>query len=287
LASVDPSPRRPYRILVVDAYDDVGRESLRSVGATPAGRLYAGVLQSLDRNLVAEVVEADRLAVAPPRLSDYAGVVWTGSNLTIHRPGRSVDDQLELCRAAFSVAIPQFGSCWAIQLAAVAAGGACAPNPRGREFGVARRIRPTAEGVGHPLLRGRAESFEAFASHEDMVVSLPPGSVHLATNDFAAIQALDVRVGDGVFWAVQYHPEYDFHEVGCLARLRHQQLVREGCFADEAEVARFAEEFEQLQASATDEELRRRHQVSAELADDDSRRLEVRNWLATVTGGAS
>ncbi len=287
MTPVDPSPRQPLRILVVDAYDDAGRESLRSVGATPAGRLYAGVLQSLDRRLVAEVVEADRLAAAPPRLSEYAGVVWTGSNLTIHRSRRPVDLQLELCRAAFAAAVPQFGSCWAIQLAAVAAGGACATNPRGREFGVARRIRPTPEGAGHPLLRGRGESFEAFASHEDMVVALPPGARHLASNDFAAIQALEVRVGDGVFWAVQYHPEYDFHEVGCLARLRREQLVREGCFADEAEARQFADDFERLQASSSDEELRRRHQVSAELADDDARRLEIRNWLATLAGGAS
>lgn len=270
-------------LLVIDAYDAAGRASLVSKGVTPAGRLYAGVIADVDPTTTLEVVRfgepGERL---PPDLDRYDGIVWTGSNLTVHKPNDSVEEQLELVRSAFAAGIPQFGSCWAIQIAAVAAGGACARNPRGREFGIGRAITVTAEGRDHPMLRGRPDVFEGFVSHEDMVVELPSGAVHLAGNEFCAVQALEVRHGSGVFWAVQYHPEYDFHEVARLAALRGEQLVREGRFGDFDEAEAFVAEFERLHRDPDDGELRRRHRVSAEVLDPGVRRIELRNWLGTL-----
>ncbi len=276
------------RLLVVDAYDPPGRVALDGCGATRAGRLYEATLRSIEGGDslsldVLEMGESGRAAGAA--VSGYDGIVWTGSNLTIHRPTDLVLDQLELSRAAFAAGVPQFGSCWAIHVAVVAAGGTCARNPKGREFGVARAIRPNAVGRDHPLLAGRPPLYEAFASHEDMVVSLPPGAASLAGNEFCRIQAAEVRFAEGVFWAVQYHPEYDFHEIASLSVLRREQLVREGRFADEAEAIRYAEDSEALHRGSADREVRQRQVVGNEIMDPGPRRLEIRNWLRAIRSG--
>jgi len=62
-----------------------------------------------------------------------------------------VRGQLDLARAAFAARVPSFGSCWAAQIAVVAAGGIVRANPRGREMGIARKIALTPEGRGHPM----------------------------------------------------------------------------------------------------------------------------------------
>ncbi len=276
------------RLLVVDAYDPLGRAALDSCGATRAGRLYRAAIASID---AAESLGLDLLEMGASdpgvetAVGGYDGIVWTGSNLTIHRPTDLVLEQLELSRSAFAAGVPQFGSCWAIHLAVVAAGGTCARNPKGREFGVARSIRPNAAGRHHPLLAGRSPRYEAFASHEDVVVSLPPGATSLAGNEFCRVQAAEVRFSEGVFWAVQYHPEYDFHELASLSVMRREQLVREGRFTDEAGAVRYAEDCEALQRGSTDQELLRRQDVGDGIIDPDQRRLEIRNWLDAIRHG--
>lgn len=273
------------RILVIDAYDAAGRRSLQSVGATAAGTLYDRALRGVQADADIEVLAAGESApldTVDPRRFD--GLVWTGSNLTIHRPDEMVNLQLGLARAAFAAGVPQFGSCWAIQLAAVAAGGVCARNLRGREFGIARAITLTAEGAAHPLLRGRSPVYEGFASHEDIVVDPSAGGIVLAGNDFCAVQALEVRYGAGVFWAAQYHPEYDFREVARLAVLRSEQLIREGRFADRAEAERFIADYEVLDAGG-DAERRERQAVSDDVSDPQRRRTEIGNWIAALKAG--
>ncbi len=277
---------RAIRLLVVDAYDESGRAALQSVGATPAGRLYAQMLTELAPSAEVAVANVDSgRSWMPARreLEAFSGIVWTGSNLTIHRPNDAVRGQLDLTRAAFSVGVPQFGSCWAVHLAVVGAGGHCAPNERGREFGVSRKLTLTLAGINHPMLRGRPNVFEAFTSHEDVVVSLPSGAAHLVRNDFAEVQAVDVRHERGWFWAVQYHPEYDFREVACLARLRYAQLVREGRFSSDAEAEKFAADYRRLHDDSEAPGLRAEYEVSEDVLDPVRRRREVVNWLAAVT----
>lgn len=274
------------RILVIDSYDAAGRASLVAHGVTPAGELYNHALTAVDPSLAIEVLRfGEPGAQWPTSVDDFDGIVWTGSNLTVHRPDAAVESHLAFARAAFAAGVPQFGSCWAIQLAAVAAGGACARNPRGREFGIGRAITCTEAGLRHPLLHGRPAVYEAFVSHEDMVVAIPPGAQLLAGNEFCAVQALAVRNQQGVFWAVQYHPEYDFHEIARLTALRREQLVREVRFADDAEAARFVVDFTELHRNAEHVALRERHRAGRDVCDPTVRRIEIANWIGCLARG--
>ena len=57
-------------------------------------------------------------------IKKYDGVLWPGCNLTVyHDHDERVTKMVDLCKRAYEVGIPQFGSCWAAQIAVYAAGG--------------------------------------------------------------------------------------------------------------------------------------------------------------------
>ena len=166
------------KYLVLDGYSTTGREDLRSGGATTAGELYAGMLRKCTPGGEADVdivFPADPAASLPEgaSITQYDGIAWTGSSLTVFEPGPAVTPQIEFARAAFEAKVPSFGSCWAAQIAVVAAGGACARNPKGREMFLARKIALTRDGRGHPLYRGKKavldrKSTRLNSSHTDI-----------------------------------------------------------------------------------------------------------------------
>ena len=187
--------------------------------------------------------------------------------------------QLELARAVYRAGIPSFGSCWAAQLSVAAAGGRCAPSEKGREFGIARKIALGAEGRAHPMYRSKADVFDAFTSHADEAVSLPEGATLLASNDWSRVQAVCVEHAGGSFWALQYHPEYDLAEVAALCRLRADELIGQGQFADRAAAAAYVADLEALHADPAQSEIAARLAVGSDLLDPTERTREVGNWI--------
>jgi GMP synthase (glutamine-hydrolysing) len=276
--------KQPPRLLVLDAYAPEGRAALRDAGATQAGHLYAQLLRRLSPGCEVDIAypaDSDDDVPAPSDFGSYAGAVWTGSSLTIlddERP--SVRRQIDLARSLFDCGVASFGSCWAAQLAVVAAGGSCEANPKGREFGISRKIALSEFGRAHPLYRDKPTVFDAFTSHADHVATMPAQGAVLASNEFSPVQALSARRGKGSFWAVQYHPEYDLREVASLCRLRGDELVAQGMFADRRAVRDTIEGFEALHRDPSRSDLAKEFNVSADLLDEERRTLEVRNWLS-------
>ncbi len=271
-------------LLIVDGYARDGREELAASNAHVASELYAETLRRLlapesPRLAVLFAADADAALPAGTALADFDGIVWTGSSLTIHSGRPEVTRQIDFARAAFAAGVPQFGSCWAIQIAAMAAGGDCGPNPRGREMGLARNITLTPAGRGHALHAGRPDAFDAWAVHDDMVTRLPPGAVLLATNAFTPVQAMAVTCGPGEFWAVQYHPEFDAAELAALYALRAAHLVERGLAPDEETVHTHATRLRQLHENPADPWLRQTLGADEQVLDFHLRTLEIRNWL--------
>ena len=276
----------PLRLLVLDAYAPEGRAALRGAGATEAGKLYEALLRKLAPSATVQIAyPADPAPELPEgdELAGFDGIVWTGSSLTIHHDeDHRVQRQVAFARAAYQARVPSFGSCWAAQLAVVAAGGSCAASPRGREFGVARRIELSPTGRTHPLFAGKPAVFDGFTSHQDEVVKLPGAADLLASNDWSRVQAVSVSLGGGRFWAVQYHPEYDLREVASLCRLRSDELVAQGTFPDLAAASRHVEQLETLHRDPDERELAGSLGIGPDLLDPAIRTREVANWLASL-----
>ncbi len=269
----------PGRLLVIEGYDQAGMDSLAKVGATQASLLFK---RMLGRFVDEAMIDIAFISLAePPQIDNgaYAGVCWTGSNLFFSAADAVVQRHIDTCRGFFERGVPQAGSCWAAQLAAVAAGGSCERNPKGREFGIARKVALTLAGWDHPLFAGKRPAFDGFTSHGDIVTRLPKGAVLLAGNDFTPVQALEVRHGAGTFWAWQYHPEYDLAEIAALAMARQDELIAQGTFADAAALEEYHADMMRLHADPARKDIAWKWGIDDDLLDADQRTLELRNWL--------
>lgn len=272
------------RFLVLDGYPKDHRGPLAENGGTLAGDLYARMLKECEPGCEVDIIfpaDADCALPTGAGLEAYHGICWTGSSLTIHdEADERVTRQIEFAKAAYEAQVPMFGSCWAAQMAVTAAGGKCAKNPKGREFGLARKISLNDAGRVHPMYEGKKAVFDGFTSHEDEVSELPEGAVLLAGNDFSRVQAVDVTHKGGSFWAVQYHPEYDFNEVASLCRWRREALTKQGNFASLADADQFIDKMQALHEAPETSHLRWQLGVDDDVLATSVKQQEVRNWLA-------
>jgi len=269
--------------LVIDGYTKNARDELVAGGASTASKLYSDMLMSIaPQGSRCDILYPSDPGAALPDgsdLSGYDGIAWTGCSLTVFHDKPEVRGQIDLCRTAFTVGVPSFGSCWAAQIAVVAAGGNCAENPRGREMGIARKIKLTPEGRAHPLYEGKGDVFDAFISHDDEITELPAGAVRLSGNAFTHVQAVSVAYKGGVFWALQYHPEYNLHELARLSWCRLNKLTELGFFKSREDGEKYVDLLETLHQDPKRYDIAWMLGIDDDVMNIDVRQLEVRNWI--------
>jgi GMP synthase (glutamine-hydrolysing) len=287
-----PTTTRAHRILVVNCYPRPSRENFDRSDVGHPHDLFRAFLAKEAPNATAEIgyiADPGSGLPAGTTIDDFDGFIWTGSDLSVnHSDDPRVAPQIAFAGQLLEAGKACWGSCWGIQLATVVAGGEVSVNPRGREWGVARNITLTEAAATAPMHRGKPASFDAFIMHLDEVTRLPDGTPLLATNEHTPVQAAII----GTFWATQYHPEYDLHQMGRLVAARAGALVREGIFPDEPAVAHHADLMKQLAAEPGSAQLRRRLGIGDDIIDPRIRQVELRNWLrfvdslAPVEGGS-
>jgi len=267
--------------LVIDGNVAEIRARLVAALGYDSGTGYARVLKGIDSSLRIDVVTPADGATALAEgvgLDAYDGATITGSALNVYHGGAPVTRQIELVRAVFAAGVPLFGSCWGLQVAVTAAGGEVRANPRGREFGFARRILLSDAGRTHGLFAGKPAVFEAPTVHRDDIATLPQGALILAAND-CGVQAASFNHARGTFWGVQYHPEYDYLDIAAAAERYGNTLVAEGMFRDTAALAEFTADLRALQANPADAALLWKHGLGLAMQSAPMRLLEIHNWL--------
>ncbi len=273
---------KPLRLLVIDGYTREQRlDHAAGYGVQP-GEAYAEIVRSLAPGSITDIcLPADDGANLPDGagLASYDGIFLTGSALHIYRVEPAVTRQIELMRAIYASGTPCFGSCWGIQIGAVAAGGSVAANPNGRETGFARRIAPTDAGRAHSLLAGRPASFDAPAIHLDTIVQLPGDISVLAANSYSAVQAAEIRHDGGVFWGVQYHPEFRLRHLAAILAGMVPVLIAEGFRKDQASAESWLADLRALDAGPVPQDIAWAHGLDSEVLDPHRRTTELRNFL--------
>lgn len=271
------------RLLVVEGNTPAGRRRIaESAGATPA-ESYAGVLRALAPNAIVDIcTPADGDGTTPQPLDSYDGLAITGSSLNIYERDIASLRQIDFVREVFARGIPMFGSCWGLQLATVAAGGEVGLNPAGREVAFARKIALTSAGCDHPMHATREAVFDAPAIHSDIVTRLPQVAIVTARNAMSEIQAAEIRFGRGVFWGVQYHPEYGLHDIAAVIRRYGETLVTEGFFAEIAELDRYASDLSTLAANQQRRDIAWRLGFGDDIMKESVRQTELSNWIASL-----
>jgi GMP synthase (glutamine-hydrolysing) len=271
------------RLLVVDGNTSAGRRRIaESAGATPA-ESYAAVLRAIAPGAMVDIcTPADGDGTTPQPLNSYDGVAITGSSLNIYQRETESLRQIDFVREVFARGIPMFGSCWGLQLATVAAGGEVGLNPVGREVAFARKIALTSAGRDHPMHAKRDAVFDAPAIHSDIVTRLPQGSIVTAHNAMSEVQAAEIRLSHGVFWGVQYHPEYGLYDIAAVIKRYGQTLVTEGFFADLTELERYVTDLSTLAANERRRDIAWRLGFGDDITTESVRQTELSNWIASL-----
>ncbi len=271
------------RFLIVDAYSKKSRDALENVNMLLAHVLYQEMIHRHLPDAKSDIWLPSDVGAeipSPDLLDSYSGILWTGCDLCINDTNStSISSQIELARLAFERGIPGFGSCWALQIAAVAAGGEVVINPNGREMGLARKIRLTEAGLKHPMYTGKPPVFEAFSCHDDIVLKLPEGGILLASNDWSPVQGAAINYKNGSFWAIQYHPEYSLQEMLCLIIARAPKLIELGFYKDQAEVDAMVSSMKALVTSPHEKSLRWQLVIDDDVMNADIRQIEFSNWI--------
>ncbi|WP_353229845.1 type 1 glutamine amidotransferase [Novosphingobium sp.] len=270
------------RLLLLEGNPADRRAIARERGVRWSSDIYAQAISAHFPDLELEVAYAADPGEGLPAgrgWADYAGLVITGSALHAYDRDPAVTGQIDLMEAAARQGLPIFGSCWGLQIAAIAAGGRVGRSPRGREVGIARKIALTDAGRAHAMFAAKPPVFDSPCIHYDEVSALPPHATLLAGNAHSPVQAALIPLHNSVVWGVQYHPEFDLAQIAQLNRLDQDDMITQGFFADHAAIAAHNLMLETLHADRSRADLAWQLGVDGDLLDDRTRRAEIIAWV--------
>lgn len=214
------------KILVIDTIVEDRSLSQRRHLEEILGRDFAGV-SFLEIHPATEGARLELLAREKPQ-----AVIFSGSVRSVYEDFHWKKDLQLIFDAVLEADIPVLANCFGAQFLAQQLGAKVSKNSRGTEFGPIR-ISLTEEGAGHPLLSVQRDKY-VFASHGDIVETLPAGARLLAYNENSPIQAYQY----GKVLATQFHSDIPLNCAAALLEKRKEQYLREGVLRDEADYLR-------------------------------------------------
>jgi len=270
------------KLLIMEGNPRDRRDRADALGIRSSSGVYSAAILGAFPDMEIDVINAADPGGSPPGgqgFQDYDGFVIGGSSLHAYDTDFAVTNQIEVLRAAAETGIPILGSCWGLQIAAVAGGGEVGLSVIGREVGFARKIYRTAAGSMHPFLAGRRQVFDAPCIHYDEVIRLPDSATLLAANHHSAVQAAIVPLGRSEVWAVQYHPEFDLVQLVQLYTLYAADMVQQGFFATEESLVAYRKKLAALAVNPGDTGLAWELGIDSDITDDRLRRSEIIAWI--------
>ncbi len=275
------------KILLMEGNTPERRAKGAAMGVRSSSGIYTESLRSHFPELEIDIFNPEDAIPGQDSLMAYDGMVISGSGLHAYDTDFAVTNQIDMVRAAAEAGLPILGSCWGLQIAAMAAGGEVAYHPVGREVGFARKVRVTDAGRDHPMFAKKGPVFDAPCIHYDEVVRLPEGATLLATNAHSEVQAALIPLANSEIWAVQYHPEFDAGHLADLYRLYADDMVGQGFFADTAEMEAYCASLSRLHREPDNAALAWRLGIDSDITDDVRRRAEIIAWVETCVLGVA
>lgn len=163
-----------------------------------------------------------------PDLDHVEAVLVTGSAAGVYETHPWMPPLLNFIQRAAARRIPQIGVCFGHQAIAAALGAKVEKSGKGWAIG-----RHVYDICTHPDWMGSfaGETFSLGVSHQDQVLSLPPGAKVVARSDFTPFAVLDYGMVPAI--SFQGHPEFSAGFCRALYNVRRGTAFSED-FVDEA-----------------------------------------------------
>jgi GMP synthase (glutamine-hydrolysing) len=202
-----------------------------------------------------------------PQLKKYDGLIWGGSSLNIYNNTPEIKRQIYFMKECFKNVKKILAICWGMQVAVTAAGGEVKKGINGSHIGIANNIELTNDGLNNSLYKDKNNKFNTPAFNFDEVVTVPAGTIHLASNKINKIQSLNFKTGVSEIWGLQYHPEITYEKMISIIKFRKNVLIEnKNRFKNDEEINNHIKFIE--------EEIK--------ISEKNSRMLELRNWLNLI-----
>lgn len=273
------------RLLLMEGNSLARQDEARALGVRTASDVYQQAIHAHFPDLNLDVLHAaDRGQSLPGGrvLDDYAGMVISGSGLHAYDQSFEVLNQIKWLKSFAETGKPILGSCWGLQIAAIAAGGKVGLSDNGREIGIARKVQLTEAGKTHPFLANKPDVYDAPCIHYDEITELPEGSILLCSNRHSQVQGAIIPVGISEVWGVQYHPEFDVAQLSQLMTLYEQNMYDQGFVNSNEEFKRYKDLLNGLAKKPDDKALAWQLGIDSDITDDHVRRAEIINWVEFV-----
>lgn len=256
------------KLLVVEGNPQAVWQPRQAQGGVPYHQRFVQLLRRLGYEDVSIAFPADDGDLPDSEaLSQFDGILLTGSSLNIYDNIPTVTRQLDFAEHYFNSGVPIYGSCWGLQVAVTVAGGKIGKSRNGREYGIAEHITLTEAGKQSPYFQGKLPIFDAYCIHEDDTHELPDNAEVLASNAHSAVQALTLNYKQSQFFGVQYHPEFTYDDVKFLANLMQDRFIAEGIFSPDRNKTAYLKQMAE----------------HPHLNNEDFHTLEIAKWLNGLT----
>ena len=140
-----------------------------------------------------------------PRWTDYDVILLGGSgDYSVVSGGPWLERVQETIQELYERAIPTFASCWGFQLISKALGGSVITDLAQAEIGTVN-LKLTEAGQADPVFGSLPTCFQAQMGHQDIVTSLPPEAILLASTEQVHHEAFCFP--NRAWYCTQFHPE--------------------------------------------------------------------------------
>ena len=259
------------KLLIVEGNTKEENINFNNAGCVPQSQNFKLHVNQIKQNCEIDIVEPGNdksVLKILPLLNKYNGVILTGSTLRIEDQSEEVKKHIDFVKTLFQHEKKIFAACWGLQIAVTAAGGKCRVAPNGAHVGIARDIKLTQEGKKHNLYKSKPNTFTTPAFNYDAVDIPPMNSVLLASNKINKFEALYFTVGKSEIWGLQYHPEIPYDYMIKLIKYRSKKMIEKNVFKNQNEINEHIKSIEKAKVNLS----------------DDSRTLELKNWLEYISG---
>lgn len=157
-----------------------------------------------------------------PDPATLEAILITGSAAGVYEKHVWMEPLLGFIRGAARARVPQIGICFGHQAMAKALGGEVVKSDKG--WGLGRHTYKVAEHMEWMTSAPR-EAVSIAVSHQDQVVTPPPGAKVVVTSDFTPYAGLSYA--DGLGLSFQCHPEFSVEFSGALYQSRLDRPLTE------------------------------------------------------------
>lgn len=183
--------------------------------------MFRQLISASDPDMTYETVSVIR-GEALPEAKDCQGILITGSPAGVYDDFPWMAPLMQFIRDASRVRVPQVGICFGHQVMAEALGGKVVKSEKGWGIG-----RHTYEMKACPDWVGEAcpADISVPVSHQDQVVTLPPGAQVIASSAFTPHAAIDYGATPAI--SFQCHPEFNAEYSAALYMIRKGRPLSE------------------------------------------------------------